>query len=136
MYRIVCVSGVQRQVLTLGLYFLLMLSTFAWQDNIVRFQMEIQILSCIFLALSATWQLKIQGREQYPYCWLMDDTGLWQEKETIFQMSSKSRVSLFGVWVVLFEKSQPQIQHGRWFLPDQLSAKDYRRLSRVVFRCQ
>lgn len=135
-YRIVSVAGSQRQVLTIGLYLLLMLSTFAWQESIFKFQLGLQILLCASFALLATWQLRRQSRTQFPYSWLLDNTGSWQDNEQILQLSSKSRVSLFGVWVVLFDKSQPTIQQGRWFLPDQLSHKDYRRLSRVVLRCQ
>lgn len=82
------------------------------------------------------WHAKKLSNVKYPYSWLLDDTGSWQDSERILQLSSKSRVSLFGVWVVLIDNSQPNILHGRWFLPDQLSQKDYRRLSRVVLRCQ
>lgn len=135
-YNIVCVAGTQRHILTLMFYLLLMLSIFAWQNNIIKFQIELQIVICIGIALIAIWHVKKPSKQPYPYSWLLGKTGSWLDNGKTLQLTSKSRVSIFGIWVVLVDTAQPNIQQGRWFLPDQLSRQDYRRLSRVVLRCQ
>ncbi len=88
------------------------------------------------IALMAILHLVRLSKRNYSCSWTLSEEGEWWQNGQCKQLCAESKVSAFGICVVLTDISSPRYKSARWIFADQLSVKDYRRLSKVVLRCR
>ena len=117
---------------------LLILSLCYWQRDIIAYQILWQILLAGILLLMAYQSLR-KAAGILPFAVAFDQQGEWiyldQAQHAQWQITNKSRLCNWLVWLELALVSDPAQRHWLVIFCDQLDDQHYRRLCRAVL-CQ
>ncbi len=124
-------------------YLVLSASVFAWQPNVVRYQLLLQI--AVWLAISvyctkkwrkidrSAWVVQVSYQGEWNFLDARQDANWWIGEE------SKMLDGLLWVQLIpLLQRTQPRASSARWcwIFKDSVSERDYRRLCRCILASQ
>lgn len=117
---------------------LLVISLFHWQRGIFAHQIIWQLLLATVLVVLAYKSLR-KTAGLLPFTVAFDQQGEWiyldQEQQVQWQITAKSRLSNWLVWLELALVADPTRRHWLVIFHDQLDEQHYRRLCRAIL-CQ
>jgi uncharacterized membrane protein YeiB len=135
-YRIEFKASRQRYYFLVAFYCLLLISVFSWQANIVVYQVWIQLFSAILVVMAAVVAFKNTDKYNQAFVALVSQQGDWtylsQQNNTSWQLSQRSRLTSWILWIHISAKIGVGQSRWHWIFKDQVSERDYRRLCRCI----
>ena len=136
-YRVVITPSRLKVLLLALMWGLLVVSLFQWQRDILANQIVWQLLAATGLLVLAYKSLRKTAR-LLPFTVAFDQQGEWiylEQADQQWQMTPKSRLSHWLLWIELALVSDPSQRHWLVIFRDQLDEQHYRRLCRAIL-CQ
>ena len=134
-YRVEVVPSRLKIILLVTLWGLVLLSVFHWQADIFPYQQLLQTCFALITLLLAYRNLQ-NAAKSLPFSISFSQQGEWNylDKEMQFQwqITEKSKLSSWLVWLQLRSPVDPNQGHWLVIFKDQVSEADYRRLCRAI----
>lgn len=115
------------------------MSVWSWNAQIVEFQRLLQSLLSAALLAYAVGQFFSSEKSSTAQIVMLSESGELVDlvDESIqWQVTSKSRLAGPFVYLHRVDRFSIRRQTGKWLAKDQFNHSDFRRLCRVIFRCQ
>jgi hypothetical protein len=124
----------------LGIFALLILSLFTWQQNTFTYQLWIQLSMALLVMLLAIRAIADTRRQNRMFVAVVSEQGEWvqidKHHQSSWQVTDKSRVTSQVLWIHLLPKVGDGKPQWLWVFNDQVSEQDYRRLCRCIIYLQ
>ena len=141
-YRVVITPSRLKVLLLALMWGLLVVSLFQWQRDILANQIVWQLLAAAGLVVLAYKSLR-KTASLLPFTVAFDQQGEWiyleqaaqQTAQQQWQMTQKSRLSHWLLWIELASIADPAQRHWLVIFRDQLDEQHFRRLCRAIL-CQ
>ncbi|WP_343859678.1 protein YgfX [Aliiglaciecola litoralis] len=117
----------------------LLLSIWSWKVDVITYQLLLQILGSLMIIGFGGFWLVTHRHAQRPLTFLLSESGkLTQMPDSGIQWQVSSDSKLVGPFVYLqaHDRFNHQQRMTNWLAKDQFIETDFRRLCRVICRCQ
>ena len=113
---------------------LVLISVFQWQANSIPYQSVYQAILSLLLVGLAYKNLKTEAAAEKVVI-AFSTQGQWDylEQQSQWQLTARSRVSDWLLWVNLQSILDSKQTHWRLIFKDQCTEQDYRRLCRAIY---